>query len=103
MDYWTECIEEALEDAGLHATKEQIEIVASWVDGAHENFGLATGSEFIPDPVHSELDEVKREMKKQQERHERQLNGVCQGVARRRGVDVGAVNIDSGGEVTYDV
>ncbi len=45
MDYWEECISEALEEAKLSATKEQIDLVVSWVEGAHENYGLATGND----------------------------------------------------------
>lgn len=45
MDYWEHCLSEALEDAGMTATKEQLDTLASWVEGAHENYGLATGLE----------------------------------------------------------
>ena len=45
MDYWEECIAEALEDAGIEATKEQLGTVVAWVEGAHENYGLATGAD----------------------------------------------------------
>jgi len=101
MDYWKECISEAFEDAGIEATEEQINTVTLWVDGAHENFGLATGRDFIPNPLIAEVEKVKREMVDQQLRHEGQLNGVRKGVARRRGVDVADVYIDEAGEVTY--
>lgn len=101
MEYWKECITEAFEDAGIEATSEQLETVISWVDGAHENYGLATGSEFIPNPMIDEVEEIKREMARQQEKHERQLSGICKGVARRRNVDEGGVSISDDGEVTY--
>ena len=45
MNYWEECIKEAFEDSGIKATDEQIQNVVSWVDGAHENYGLATGED----------------------------------------------------------
>ena len=65
MDYWEECITEALEDAALAATKEQINTIASWVEGAHENHGLATGadvatSNYISDEAR-ELEQIKRD------------------------------------------
>ena len=68
MDYWNECIGEAFEDAGIDATKEQIDTVASWVDGAHENFSLATGldvanANFISDEAR-ELEKLKRDIEK---------------------------------------
>jgi hypothetical protein len=43
MDYWKQCISEAFGDAGIKATDTQIELVAGWVEGAHENYSLAVG------------------------------------------------------------
>jgi len=43
FDYWKECIAGAFDDVGITANAEQIKIVADWVEGAHDNFGLATG------------------------------------------------------------
>ena len=102
MEYWGNCIEESFEDAGISATKEQIDTVTDWVTGAHENFGLATGRECIPNPMFSELEDTKRELARQQESHERQLRGICKGVARRRNIDVSRVSISDAGEVTYE-
>lgn len=45
MDYWEECIAEALCDAGISATDKQIRIVAKWIESAHDNYGLYTGQE----------------------------------------------------------
>lgn len=68
MDYWEECIKESFEDAGITATDEQIQTVVSWVDGAHENYGLATGNDvasanFISDDTR-ELERIKRDQEK---------------------------------------
>jgi RecJ-like exonuclease len=68
MDYWEECIREAFEDAGIVATDEQVDIVAGWVDGAHENYGLATGREFIPHPLETENKDLKRELEKERDK-----------------------------------
>jgi len=43
MDYWEECVSEACDDCGLIITKEQIECIAGWVEGA-ECWGIAAGS-----------------------------------------------------------
>ena len=102
MEYWKECIEESFEDAGITATKEQIAVVVCWIEGAHENFGLATGRDAIPNPMLVELEDAKREIARQQKSHDRQLLGICRGVASRRNVDVGGVNISDAGEVTYE-
>lgn len=69
MDYWKECISEAFEDAGIIATKEQIDNVVGWVEGAHENYGMATGLDvasknYISDESR-ELEQIKREQEKQ--------------------------------------
>lgn len=101
MEYWKVCIEEALCDAGISATEEQIKTVAYWVDGAHENYGTATGSEHIPNPMISEVDELKRKIKQLELAHEKQIDGVLKGVATRRNTDVSNVEIDTNGLITY--
>lgn len=47
MNYWKECISEALDDAGINATEDQIKTIAEWVSGAHENYGMAFGHDCI--------------------------------------------------------
>ena len=54
MNYWEECISEAFDDVGIKATKDQIENVAAWVEGAHENYGMAHGYDVIPNPREKE-------------------------------------------------
>lgn len=70
MDYWKECIAEAFCEAGLEATNDQLETVVGWVEGAHENYGLATGLEvananYISDEAR-ELERIKREQEKRE-------------------------------------
>ena len=101
MDYWKECITEALEESGIKATDKQIENITSWVEGAHENYGLATGQDCIPHPLVAEIDAVKKEAIKQESAHQKQLNGICAGVASRRNVSVDSVCVDINGHVTY--
>ena len=45
MDYWIECIQAALEEAGLEASDEQVEMMASVVSGAHDNYYQVLGIE----------------------------------------------------------
>ena len=66
MDYWKVCIYEAFEDAEIEATDDQKDTIISWVEGAYENFSLATGLEAIPSPLETELLEIKAELKKEQ-------------------------------------
>jgi hypothetical protein len=101
MSYWEDCILDAFEDAGITATKEQIDTVKGWVEGCHENYGMAHGHDCIPNPMISEVEKLNRELKKQQEGHQSQLNGVIKGVASRRNVDQSSVSIDDAGHVTY--
>lgn len=71
MDYWKECISEALEEAGIVATDEQIETITSWVEGAHENYSMAHGYDCIPNPIESQAQQELDNMKREKERHER--------------------------------
>ncbi len=65
MEYWKECVSESLSDVGIAATDEQIELIAESIEGAHENFGMATGlcvadENFISDDK-IELDRLKKD------------------------------------------
>jgi hypothetical protein len=71
MDYWKECISEALDDCDIKATDEQIKNIAEWVEGAHENYGMATGesvadSNFISDDKRK-LEQIQAVIKKREE------------------------------------
>ena len=65
MDYWKECVEEAFEDAGIEATQDQIDTVISWVEGAHENYGMALGHDQIRSPLLDENEKISRELEKE--------------------------------------
>jgi len=101
MNYWEVCIEEAFCEAGIAATKEQINLVTEWVEGAHENYGMATGADCIPNPMESEVNELKRKLRNQNDEHEHVIDGITKGVAQRRNVSVSDVSIDNDGHVTY--
>jgi DnaJ-class molecular chaperone len=60
VDYWQECISEAFEDAGVMATEEQIQNVVGWVEGAHENYGMAMGHHCIPNPLKEENEKLRK-------------------------------------------
>lgn len=63
MSYWENCIQEAFEDAGIEATQDQINTIASWVEGAHENYSMAHGHDVISSPLKYENEQLKRELK----------------------------------------
>lgn len=76
MNYWNECIAEAFEDAGITATDDQINIVADWVEGAHDNYGMAYGHDCIPNPLKEENERLLREIKKERDKiHCEECNG----------------------------
>jgi len=79
IDYWKDCVSEAMDEAGIKATDAQIEFVADAVDGAHENYGLAHGYDAIPNPLSRENDELKKEL--EQERGKR-ICRTCNGHGR---------------------
>ena len=99
-DYWGECIAEAFEDAGITATKEQIDTVTSWVEGAHDNYGMATGSEFIPNPLESEIKQLNAAHEREIKEYEKRDFIYRKSVARRRNCSPGDVYID-GDDVLY--
>lgn len=79
MDYWKECIKEALEDAELEATDKQIDRVTEWVEGAYENYGMAHGYDVMTNPRDSRIEELHRKIKRIEEDHERRIRGVREG------------------------
>ena len=101
IEYWKECVSEGLCDAGVNASKEQVDTIADWVQGAHDNYSMATGSDCIPNPENEVIAELKREIRRINSAHSRQLDGVVKGVAQRRGVSQSSVNVDNDGLVTY--
>jgi hypothetical protein len=71
MEYWEECISEAFDDAGITASEAQIETVASWVEGSHDNYGMAHGHDCIPNPENAEIKELQQEIKRLRNEHDR--------------------------------
>ena len=63
MSYWEECIAEAFEDSKISATEGQIKNVASWVSGAHENYGMAHGHDCISNPLRDENKDLETKLK----------------------------------------
>ena len=66
--YWSECISEALEEAGIVATVEQKNAVAEFVEGAHENYGMAHGHDAIPNPLKADNDRLAKELKREKDK-----------------------------------
>ena len=43
MEYWEETVKEALSELGISATEKQTSDLIEWIDGAHDNYGMAHG------------------------------------------------------------
>lgn len=71
MDYWKEAVCAALEEAGLAASDEQIELMKDVISGAQENYGMAMGydvaSANMSASISREQDEIKQRLKYEQE------------------------------------
>jgi hypothetical protein len=70
-NYWKECVEEAFSEIGIVASEDQITQVYEWVEGAYENYGLATGLE-VASANHKtsaelELEDLKKQIKSEQD------------------------------------
>ena len=59
MNYWESCIKEAFEESGIKASEKQIQNVAAWAEGAHENYSMANGYDNISNPLESEISRIK--------------------------------------------
>lgn len=66
-DYWLETIACSFEENGITATEEQIKAVAADVEISHENYGTYTGEDCIPNPQLAEIENLKKELRKEQD------------------------------------
>ncbi len=97
MDYWTECIESSFEEAGIEATKEQIQMVAGDVEVSSDNYGMAHGHDAIPNPRDEDVRRLNAQIKQVEKERDQMTLNFKQNVATRRGCDVSDVSIDQYG------
>lgn len=102
MNYWEECIFEALNEEGITATEEQIKNIAGCVEVAHENYGMAFGYDRIDNPMEDEIAKLKKEHQKEIERLEQRELCYRKSVAARHRVSVEDVHLEDG-RVVYDI
>lgn len=79
MSYWKECIQQSFEDAGIVATREQIESVADSVQVSHENYGMSHGYDSIPNPLASQNRELRIRLA---EERDKEICPACNGRGR---------------------
>lgn len=95
-DYWYECVEGSLNDLGIKLTEKQIDCIAGDIEVSHENYGMAMGYDAIPNPVNSQIEELKRKHKEEIERLESHILCYRKSVAERRNVPVEDVFLEDG-------
>lgn len=71
-EYWTESVEASFNDAGIAATKEQIENVAGDMEICHEQYGMVSGDEVASQNFHAareqEIANLRRELYNEREK-----------------------------------
>jgi hypothetical protein len=65
-DYWQDVVSEALEAAGLVATRDQIDEIAASVAMGHECYGQAHGHGCIPNPIELENKQLREQLKREE-------------------------------------
>ena len=75
INYWEECVSEALEDAGIEASDDQVNIIVEWVEGAHENYGMYSGNDIATENWHADYNDKINKVKS--ERDEIELKTQC--------------------------
>jgi hypothetical protein len=101
-DYWETSLSELLDDMKLSLTAEQKDELIGGIMGIAENESLACGYDCIPNPMQSEVSELKRQIREMEEKHDRQIWGIKKGVGQRRRVPPQDVHVDEDGNVEYD-
>lgn len=103
MDYWKETISEAFEDAGITATDEQIDTVASWAESAHDNYSMAHGHDVASANFYAaerrEKDELEQRLEYEQTVSRKRCN-TCSGHGSYRdgwGREFGCTDCDGKG------
>src|ERR1700722_10749454 len=67
-NYWKTCVEEAVDELAISATPQQLKDLAEWIEGAHDNYGMAHGHDCIPNPLRLENEQLKHSLKIEQDK-----------------------------------
>lgn len=96
-EYWKESLEDVFDTHGITPKEQLLEDIVHIAEMESE----ACGYHLIPNPMSTEVEELKAKIIEIKSEHDRQINGVLKGVAERRNVDIGSVTIDKDGLVIY--
>lgn len=86
-DYWAESVQDALNDAGIDYSPEQLKDMIQFIKLSVEHEGMATGAHNIPNPLTSEMAQLEARHKKEVEELQRQISVFTRSVARRNNVE----------------
>ena len=75
--YWQECIAESLDQHGVKATAEQINLIAADIESSHDHYGMAFYQPAGPSQAERDLMEVREKLRVEQSKITcRQCNGT---------------------------
>ena len=95
LDYWIEAVETVLEDMDKYTlfAPGDIKYMAEGIQGYAEQESMAFGTEFIPNPMETEISKLKAEHEKEIERFESDELLYRTNIANRYGPSVSAGNV----------
>jgi hypothetical protein len=70
LDYWTESVSIAMQEAGISFTPEQARQVGAGIQGSHDNYGMA----FYSPPASDRISAVENEWKQRVDRIQKELD-----------------------------
>lgn len=75
-DYWAEGLDEALKEAGLQATPEQLNAIAQKINDAYSAIDESTGTLSMTDPRNEEIQRLTRQLERERSKD---VCGKCKG------------------------
>lgn len=100
-DYYLEAIHCGAEAAGLDLTDEQAKSISESVMGAMENESLAFGRDCIPNPLESEIKQIKAAHQRDLAAQEKRIDAAKEVLGRKLKLDPKHLSVGSDGRVWH--
>lgn len=100
-DYYLEAIHCGAEEAGLNLTDEQAKSILDAVTGAMENESLAFGRDCIPNPLETEIRQLKAAQQRELADQEKRVDAAAAVLGRKLNLDPKHISVGSDGRVWY--
>lgn len=97
IEYWKASLEEVLDEHGIVLTDNLLKDILIIREMESEGCGYIN----IPNPENTEIERLKSEIEQIKKRHSHQIEGIRNGVAKRRNVEPEDVTIDENGHVVF--